>query len=226
MADFILAIIWQLNKLWADVHLGTSLASIRSTLGKYGCLVCCITYIANAFERANKFTPVDTQNFLLAVNGFAPGDYPPSYNLVVWAAITLAYPKLKIISRQQTPGPLTKAQIDEIQKSLLAGVPVIAGVDYTLTGQRSPNHFVCLTSGYVDYVSVDTAVFHASIMCPYHGEECDITKYYGKTASEAILEYVIFDPAMLPAGDPLDPAVAARVTEAEAEQARLHGAAA
>jgi hypothetical protein len=118
----------QMDPRWKDKRLGAS----SLTVGKYGCLMTCMTMVANSFGFSE--TPETVNDKMNAISGFQgaliiPALFPKAVPGMVYASF---------IQCRDQPAPLA-----EIDASLAAGKPVIVEVDYA-PDPGLQNHWIVL----------------------------------------------------------------------------------
>ena len=155
----------QRNQPWSDDKLGTS----QSTLGLEGCLV---TDSASMLTDAGKkMTPGELNAFLKANGGFVnSAGGPTNAKRMVWAALN-KLGVVKFINRVECWW--VAAPMATIKQFLDAGEFVLVEVDFDPDPDRDQHWVRLLDIG-------------GTIMDPWTGDICQITKYRGKDVNECI----------------------------------------
>lgn len=154
---------------WADNHYGLPQARPDSTIGEYGCKLCCYGLILgippdelqNAFAKSGVYNPSGTFNYI--------------NDAVV--AITFSN-RLQFIGRMDCPDiPAPLNQVDD----LLAAQGFVLSYVYVLTKKGKIQHYVLI-------IGKDGDTYR--IYDPYHNDIALITPRYGKNAAQAICGFI------------------------------------
>jgi hypothetical protein len=153
----------QTDPHWKDKLLGTD---ISSTIGKYGCLLTCMTMVANGFGFQE--TPDTLNEKMKSVGGFQGA-------MVIPGALPAALPGMRY--KKYQPCENYPAPMDEINATLVTGQPVIVMVDYS-PAVGVQNHWIVLVDRKDgDYVIQDPYPY------PAETKEVLLTKRYGFAGS-------------------------------------------
>ena len=154
----------QRDPRWKDVKIGNSTSSI----GSYGCL---ITSLAMYVGK----TPIDVNDILKNGGGY-------QNDLFVWSKCTLLGLNQTYASPKYTSSAFPKSQIDVLCKSLDAGYPALAEIDFNPATDGEEMHFILITRRDGD------TIYAAD---PWTGTEINLDVYGG--ASRAIICIHIYD---------------------------------
>jgi hypothetical protein len=122
----------QIDPHWKDKKLGGG-TSDKATIGYAGCLLTCMTMVANGFGAGE--TPATLNDRLAAIGGFA-GIAVKTYTL------GKLYPK--IVHKKRIPVNKPPAPLNEIDAHLAAGFPVIVKIDYSPQEADVQDHWIVL----------------------------------------------------------------------------------
>jgi hypothetical protein len=149
----------QADPRWKDKLLGTDNSS---TIGKYGCLLTCLTMVSNGF--GYQVTPDALNDMMKTVGGFQGP-------MIIPGALPTALPG--ILYKKYLPCENYPAPMDEIDATLAAGKPVIIMVDYSPAAGLQNHWIVLLDKKGNDYVIQDPYPY------PAETSEVLLTKRYG-----------------------------------------------
>jgi len=174
-----LPILSQRDPRWNKILLGFNTNTY--TIGSHGCLVTCLTAIANYFG-AND-TPDTVNSKLKAVKGFANGGF---YR---WGSIEQVFPMLDEVWKGRYPNVLSDGDIKLIKDSIDAGKPVMCEIDMSPATAVPDQHFVV----FIAYNRRDENDF--TIMDPWDGKIKSLKTYLSgtkPTARKTILQVIIY----------------------------------
>jgi hypothetical protein len=154
----------QRNAAWAKKALGRA---TKYTIGSSGCLI--TSYASALTDAGKKMTPGELNDWLTANGGFAADREGQIVNFVFACPDKLG--ALKFVERVNCWS--TDAPMATIAQFLDAGDFVLVEVDFEPDPDRD-QHWVRLLD------------IHGSIMDPWTGDICQITKYRGKDVNECI----------------------------------------
>jgi hypothetical protein len=153
----------QTDPRWKDKPLGTDNSS---TIGKYGCLLTCMTMVANGYGFQE--TPDTLNEKMKSMRGFQGA-------MVIPGALPAALPGMRY--KKYQPCENYPAPMDEINATLVTGKPVIVMVDYS-PAVGVQNHWIVLVDRKgSDYVIQDPYPY------PAETKEVLLTKRYGFAGS-------------------------------------------
>jgi hypothetical protein len=170
----------QRDPRWANQRLGTS----DKTIGSHGCVVTCLAMILCAYGLDE--TPASANEQLTARRGYH------NTNLVIWESVQRIWPSVNFAGKLNcitTPAP-----IEEINRRLAQGYPVIAWLDFD-ERPGTQQHFVLL----LGILGSDYAICD-----PWTGEHGTLVKEYAqdvpgkswlKTAAGIIQGVRYYEPA-------------------------------
>ena len=192
-----IAAIGQRDSRWKDKKLGTSSVSI----GDAGCVLCCATIICRFYGK--DIWPDWLNEQMVKVNGYY------DKNLWQWHKLTEIFPDIKVhklIDCYTTPAPL-----DQIDKRLEEGHPVIVCVDFDPKPGVQTHYVVIFGKEGDDYYLAD----------PWFNDVALFKGRYGDPA-KAIYAIRMYDGPLSPAPAP-DPCADLRIKceELEKENQRL-----
>lgn len=149
----------QRDPKWANMKLGNFYASEQSTIGRYGCLLTCVTMLGNYYSGID-WTPPQV-NYLLAHRGGFYGE-----NLLVYSVVSEIFPEMQwdgFIECEKIPAP-----VGEIDKLL----PVILKVDFNIQTTPVDGHYV-LAVGKLgsDYIINDPWTGKREFLLARYGKE-------------------------------------------------------
>lgn len=131
--------LWQRDERWKNRRLGDQSASPDSTIGRYGCLLTCVTMLANYYTEVDDWNPPQVNYLLAKRDGFWNG------NLIVYGMIPLVFPEMQFdgfIDCGNYPAPIS--EIDSL-------LPVILKVDFNITTAPVEGHFVLAVRKYKNH---------------------------------------------------------------------------
>ena len=131
----------QMDPAWKNTLLGFDYSS---TIGQYGCLLTCLTMVADGFGASE--TPASLNDKMKSAGGFL-GD------LVVPGALSSVAPQTQYVKRIQCNNP--PAPLGEIDDALNAGLPVIVKVDYSPVAGVQDHWIVLVGKQGSDYLIQD-----------------------------------------------------------------------
>ena len=131
----------QMDPSWKDHKLGLDQSS---TIGKFGCLLTCMTMVANGFGASE--TPVSLNDKMKSVGGFIQ-------DLIIPGAMPQVVSQVRYNKRIQCNNP--PAPLGEIDAALAAGLPVIIKVDYSPVAGIQDHWIVLVDKQGSDYVIQD-----------------------------------------------------------------------
>ena len=112
----------QNNAIWSRQLLGFS----RRTLGTHGCGVTCLTMLLNSVTQTTHYSPLTVNSALRERSAFCG----PWSNYVDWPVVPSIWPCLSYKGRLDCPDtPASKSALNEIDRRLNIGLPVIIYVD-------------------------------------------------------------------------------------------------
>lgn len=149
----------QTDPRWKDKLLGTD---NTATIGKYGCLLTCMTVIANGYGFQE--TPDSLNNKMKSVGGFQGA-------MIIPGALPTALPGIHYTKYQ--PCDNYPAPMDEIDATLAVGKPVIVMVDYSPAAGLQNHWIVLIDKKDSDYVIRDPYPY------PAETKEVLLTRRYG-----------------------------------------------
>jgi len=167
---------WQRHPLWAGKHYGLPQAAVTSTIGRYGCKMCCYAYILG-------ITPPQLQDEF-AANGCYADDPARWYNYVLDGKVCQLFNQSLRgggrVDCQDTPAPI--ALIDGLlQLNNFVMVYVDARENMSATERAKYDdyfqHYVLI---------VDKTLDGYKIFDPFFGDAVLLTSRYGRTDSIAI----------------------------------------
>lgn len=181
----------QTDPRWKGKLLGTD---NTATIGKYGCLLTCMTMVANGFGFTE--TPDSLNDKMKLIGGFQGA-------MIVPGALPTAIPGIRY--KKYQPCENYPAPMDEIDATLAAGKPVIIMVDYSPAAGLQNHWIVLVDKKGNDYVIRDPYPF------PVDTSEIMLTKRYGFAGTpqkiiQAALWYegnVVQPPAPKPSPKPI-----------------------
>ena len=153
----------QTDPRWKDKLLGTD---NTATIGKYGCLLTCMTVIANGYGFQE--TPDSLNNKMKSVGGFQGA-------MVIPGALPTALPGIHY--KKYQPCDNYPAPMDEIDATLAVGKPVIVMVDYSPAAGLQNHWIVLIDKKDSDYVIRDPYPY------PAETKEVLLTRRYGFAGS-------------------------------------------
>lgn len=180
---FVNRVYGQRDPNWSAQHLGYPQAAADSTLGKYGCAVCCVAMLLNESKLPESYDP-PLVNHVLTDKKLYIGS---SYNLIAWPDLTQAWDRLVWRGRFDCPMRAPKpAEWKEVLTRLRAGMPVIIYVDALAKEPGLQQHFV-LAAG------IGAEDWQIWIADPWHGDFAPLVPRYGKTVAQALCGAVLYD---------------------------------
>lgn len=196
------------------------------TIARYGCALCCITSLANWYNR--QITP-DQLNLLLvqkggfASNGTKNADGTDNLTLLKWGSLSDVYGE--IVLQHNIAYPSTPADMGMIDAYLAHGQPVVVGVSFLHKSTDTvPSHYVLI------YKKNPDGTYQ--MMDPWYGDDANFTSRYavnGMSAANAILQVVAYAgpvlaevPAPSPAPEASHPQQAVTPTDVANSQAEAN----
>jgi hypothetical protein len=174
---------WQRDPLWAGEHLGYDRAARDSTMGKYGCAVCCVAMLLNESKLPEVFDPVRIDEEMTRAGLYRGA----SYNLVDWPNLYKQWSRLVYRGRFDCPNRSpTGSEFSEIISRLRDGMAVVLYVDSSKREDGLQQHFV-LAAGIGE---LDTDIWIAD---PWFGDFAPLIPRYGRTVTQAICGAVLYD---------------------------------
>lgn len=132
----------QRDPQWAKEHYGLQRASVRSTIGAYGCAITCIAQKLTL--QGLTTTPLEVQQKMAA--GLAFKNFG-SFNFVDWSRVPVVFPMLKYLGRNDVTTPIAPKRImDLIELRLQLSDPPIIYVDAERYVGGLQQHFVLVVS--------------------------------------------------------------------------------
>lgn len=149
----------QTDPRWKNTKLGNDQTV---TIGKYGCLLTCMTMVSNVFGADE--TPATLNSKMRAVNGFQGA-------LIIPSLLPSAVPGMR--HKKYQPCEDYPAPVDEIDATLAIGKPVIVKVDYSPSAGIQDHWIVLLDKKGNDYIIQDPYPY------PAETKEVLLTQRYG-----------------------------------------------
>lgn len=171
-------VIDQRDARWRSLKLGFDPVS---TIGDYGCLLCCASSLA-------KITPPELNEIMKRNGGFdSTSDCRACFATFDLARFVPSFPRLIEVSQAYrfaaAPGPLCARLVEHTR----AGQPAIVEVDMYPAQDGHQMHYVLALAGFGD-----GALGQVVINDPWHADQSTLAPRYGNSLARAICRVIFY----------------------------------
>lgn len=170
-------VIEQRNPRWKAIKLGRS----DSSIGDYGCLLCCFSGLAN-------IDPPEMNSRMIALGGFQTGNCPACAATFDVQKFVPSAPPILDVTMSYPYAPFPAVQCSRLMAHLKGGNPAVLEVDINPNNRTHDMHFVLAVSAFGNEVANSNIVIHD----PWFSDETTLCPRYGSTLARAIVRAIYY----------------------------------